>query len=392
VLSIMRRALRRGRDLLPVEGFIFDRPLVILQSDDWGRIGISDRNVWNELRSLGLNLGGRGYDFYSLETAGDVAELTWLLLRHRDSAGRPARIGMNFILANVDFAKVKAGGFREIFLRMLANGLPEGWSRPGLFEAYREGIQTGVLSPALHGLTHFCRRAIEHHLSDSGARGILLRTLWEAGVPYIHWRMPWAGFEYWDPERTGGSFLPPETQQDLIASAVEAFTEFLSHPPRSACAPGYRANCATHKAWAANGIRVAQNGPGGMIAPHFDPDGILHLYRSLDFEPAINDRFSFSDCLHSAGEYFTRGLPLIVSLHSINFHSTLKNFRGPTIALLDEFLTALEANNSDLLYLCDEDLHRVVETGMLESPQGTVRIRAMKRKFMCSAVAAGRTA
>lgn len=388
----MRRALRHGRDLLPVEGFTFDRPLVVLQSDDWGRAGISDRNAWNELRSLGLNLGEHSYDFYSLETAGDVAELISLLLRHSDSTGRCARLGMNFILANVDFAKVKAGGFRQIFLCTLANGLPEGWSRPGLFEAYREGIQTSVLSPALHGLTHFCRRAMERHLSDSSSRGILLRTLWDAGTPYIHERMPWAGFEYWDPERTRESFLPPETQQDLIASAVKAFAEVFSRPPRSACAPGYRANWATHKGWAANGIRVAQNGPGRMIAPHFDANGILHLYRSLDFEPGINDGFSLVDCLHSAREYFARSLPLIVSLHSINFHSTLKNFRGPTIALLDQFLSAVEANNSNLLYLTDEDLYRVIETGMLESPHGTVRIRARKQKFISRAVAAGRTA
>jgi hypothetical protein len=393
VLSTMRRAWQRRRALLPIEGFTFDRPLVVLQSDDWGRVGISGRAAWEELRSLGLNLGESAYDFYSLETAEDVAAITLLLRRHRDSIARRACLGMNFILANVEFAKIGAGDFREIHLRTLANGFPEGWSRPGLFEAYRAGMDWGVLSPALHGLTHFCRTAVTRYLNDRGERGILLRTLWEARVPYIYWRMPWVGFEYWDAEQhPDESFLSPQNQKNLIDTAAKAFADFFLRSPRSACAPGYRANCATHKAWAANGIRVAQNGLGHMIAPHFDENGILHLYRSIDFEPAVHESFSLAACLRSAQDYFARGLPLIVSVHSINFHSTLKNFCSHTITLLDEFLTGLEANNEDLLYLRDEDLWNVVETGRLASREGTVRIRVTKRKFLPGAIATGRTA
>ena len=122
-----------------MEGFAFGRPLVVLQSDDWGRVGVRDREGYEELRDLVVNLGERSYDFYSLETAEDVAAIVALLQRHRDSTGRPACLGMNFIVANVDFAKVSANNFRQIYLRVLAEGFPDGWKRPGLFEAYREG-------------------------------------------------------------------------------------------------------------------------------------------------------------------------------------------------------------------------------------------------------------
>jgi len=203
MLNILNRVWRRGRSLLPMEGFAFGRPLVVLQSDDWGRVGVRDRECWDELRGLGVNLGERSYDFYSLETAEDVGAVVSMLLSHRDSTGRPACLGMNFILANVDFAKVSANSFQQIYLRALTEGFPDGWKRPGLFESYREGISSGALSPALHGTTHFCQRAVERHLEDPGERGVLLRTLWNVGVPYIHWRMPWIGFEYWDPEPAG---------------------------------------------------------------------------------------------------------------------------------------------------------------------------------------------
>jgi hypothetical protein len=388
MLNILRRAWRRGRSLLPVEGFAFGRPLVALQSDDWGRVGVRDREGWQELRELGVNLGERSYDFYSLETAEDVSAVVSLLQRHRDSTGQSACLGMNFIVANVDFTKVGANNFRQIYLRTLSDGLPDGWKRPGLFEAYREGISAGVFSPALHGTTHFCRPAVERHLDDRGEQGVLLRTLWKAGVPYIHWRMPWIGFEYWDSERPGEEdFLAPRVQETLIDSAVASFTAFFSKAPRSACAPGYRANESTHDAWAKRGIQVAQNGPGSPMPPHFDGNGILHLYRSIDFEPAAGQEVSVDGCLRAAEECFARGLPAIISVHSINFHSTIKDFRSRTLALLDDFLTALEAKHPDLLYVRDEDLYDLVDKGMTQS---AVRVPVVKRKFTSAAAGEGR--
>jgi hypothetical protein len=390
MLNMLRKVWRRGRSLLPREGFAFGRPLVVLQSDDWGRVGVRDQNCWEELRKLGINLGERSYDFYSLETAQDITAVVSLLQSHRDSIGRSACLGMNFILTNVDFANVSANSFRQIHLRALNDGLPEGWKRPGLFEAYREGILSGTLSPAMHGTSHFCLRAVERYLDDPGERGVLLRNLWNAGVPYIHWRMPWVGFEYWDPEPAGEEdFLTSEVQESLIGSAAENFMNFFSRAPRSACAPGYRANRSTHDAWANCGIRVAQNGPGSARPPHFDGNGILHLYRSMDFEPALVLDFSIDAHVRVAEDCFARGLPAIVSIHSINFHSALKDFRSRTLGLLDEFLTALETRHSDLLYVRDEDLYDLVDKGTVQSMQSAVQVPVTKRKFMAGSVTAG---
>lgn len=390
VQSILRKVWRRGRSHFPVQGFAFGRPLVVLQSDDWGRAGIRDREVWEELRNTDMNLGERTYDFYSLETAEDVEAIASLLSRHRDSVGRPPCLEMNFIVANVDFTKVMADNFRQIHLRALTDGLPDGWGRPGLFEAYRAGIASGVFAPALHGTTHFCRPAVERHLNDPGQRGVLLRTLWKAGVPYIHWRMPWIGFEYSDPGEHGREeFLSSEVQDVLINDAVKTFTRFFSKTPRSACAPGYRANQSTHSTWAKRGVQVAQNGPGSAKPPHFDKHGILHLYRSMDFEPAADQKFSVDACLRMAENCFARGLPAIVSVHSINFHSALKDFRGLTLSLLDEFLAALELKYPDLLYVRDEDIYDLVDKGSFQSMQSTVRVPVTKRTFPVSAVSSG---
>lgn len=369
-LAIVRRLRGKGSP-----GFRFSRPLVLLQSDDWGRVGVCDAEGREELRAAGLNLGERPYDLYSLETAEDVHKLAEVLQSVRDSTGQPPCLGMNFMIANVDFPVSAATAFREIALKPLAEGLPGRWTRPGLYDAYREGIQAGVFSPAVHGATHFCHQAVVHALTRDDERGELLRTLWESETPYIHWRMPWVGYEYWDPENPPSErFIPDQEQQHWIGWATECFQKFFSEPAASACAPGYRASPATHRLWKEQGIRVAQNGPDLLRAPHFDEYGLLHTYRSLDFEPALQPELRLEDCVKNAGGWLARGLPLIISVHSINFHSTLAAFRQKTLPMLREFMGALQRRFPDLLYVNDRQLLEIIETGSYESAGGRIPI------------------
>jgi len=377
-----RRLLHAARRFLPVVGFRFDRPILVLQSDDWGRAGLRDQEGCEALHAAGLTLGEHPYDFYTLETAADVAALRELLTRHRDSTGRSAVLGMNFVLSNLDLPKMKIAGFQHLQQLPLANGLPSGWSRDGLADAYHEGVKQGVFFPALHGTTHFCQQAVERSLAAGGERARLLHTLWEAGTPYIHWRMPWIGYEYWDPEQLADRrFLAPGSQHDLIGAAVGAFVKMFSRLPNSACAPGYRADASTHRAWAGHGIHIAQNGPGTIMPPHFDRNDLLQVSRTVEFEPATRPDFSVSNAIAAAARCLDRGLPAVLSIHSINFHSTVRDFRSATVAALDEFLLALRARYPNLLYLDDGDLHQLVQRGSFETSSGRTVVNVMRSRF-----------
>ena len=379
----MLRAIRNlfGRRTAEERGFAFSRPLVVLQSDDWGRVGVRDREGFDWLRSRGLRLGEHPYDLYALETAADVAALASLLGRHRDSTGRSPCLVMNVCTANLDFKKMRQGRWKNIEILPLDKGLPGNWSRPGLFEAYRAGIDKGVFYPGLHGTMHFCPAAVENVLAGEGSRADLLRLLWEAETPYIHWRMPWIGFEYWNPEKPNAGFIASARQRDLIQQACHFFSALFGVRPLSACAPGYRSNCDTHLAWSESGIRVAEHGSGsGLRAPHMNEFGILHLYRTIDFEPIQKD-LDIEKYMQIASSCFSRGLPVIVSMHSINFHSSLKDFRTPTLAALDSLLSALESKYPDLLYVHDEDLYGIVTQGAVLRGEVRVNVTANKEDW-----------
>jgi len=151
--------------------------------------------------------------------------------------------------------------------------------------------------------------------------------------------------------------------------------------PFSACAPGYRANDDTNRAWARHGIRVAQNGPGGLVPPHFDRQEVLQVFRTIEFEPAVDEKFSVAHCLDAAEACFARGIPAVISVHSINFHSTVKDFRTRTLKCLDEFFGAIQSRHSDLLFVNDKELHALVQHGSYETAGGTVRVDVTQKKF-----------
>jgi hypothetical protein len=384
--SFLLKIRQRTSDLIPREAFFFSRPLLILQSDDWGRAGLRDQEGFEQLRAAGVALGERPYDLYSLETAEDLKMLALLLKRHRDPSGRSPVVVMNFITANLDLPKMAAADFRELKLYPLAEGLPAGWSRPGLLEGYREGVAAGVFYPALHGTTHFCRTAMELAVRGLGERAALLRTIWQAGTPYIHWRMPWIGYEYWAPELgSDDHFLSAACQTEAIGLGVGLFSRIFSTLPRSACAPGYRANADTRRAWAQFGIHCAQNGPERLIAPYRDRNHVLQLHRTVEFEPATDPEFSLNCSVSRVAECFAAGIPAIVSLHSINFHSTVHDFRTRSLDLLDEFLSRLEAQYPEMLYVHDEDLHRLVEFGTYDAATTRTHVEVTRRRIWGSA-------
>lgn len=371
------KIFRKPDEVPRTQGFYFSRPLVLLQSDDWGRVGVRDQEGLALLQANAMALAENPYDFYTLETAEDVTAVCDLLQRHRDSTGRPACLAANFILANVDFARIAADRFRKLHLLPLTEGLPGKWCRRGLFAAYKRGIDDGVFYPGLHGLTHFCRPMVEQALKQNGERAALLRKLWQAETPYIFWRMPWIGYEYCKPENPEKGFLKPDIQAAMIRKAADIFSAFFSRAPISACAPGYRSNQDTRQAWVKCGVKVAQSGPGRYTLPYVDDHGLLTLSRTLDFEPALTEPL-LETVMQLAGERFGRGAPLIISIHSINFHSMVRNFRDPTLRALDVFLSALEAKYPDLLYVHDADLYEIVTTGKFASLQGVVSVIARR--------------
>ena len=164
-------------------------------------------------------------------------------------------------------------------------------------------------------------------------------------------------------------------QRAAIQRAAGIFRELFATDPFSACAPGYRANADSRTAWFETGVRVAQNGPGERRGPCVDENGMLWTFRTVEMEPAI-ERCDVERLVAQAARCFVAGLPAVISIHSINFHSTIQDFRTSTLKLMDEFLSAIEKQWPDLLYVHDADLFSIASEGAYAGENGRVRVSA----------------
>jgi len=191
--------------------------------------------------------------------------------------------------------------------------------------------------------------------------------------------MPWVGYEYLRPEGPKSGFLPFAVQTELVTQAFAIFNKLFDGPATSACAPGYRANADTYRAWAQCGIRVAQIHSAKNVPPYMDDFEVLSLSRTIDFEPAHGEA-NVAESVRRAEKCFSLGIPAIVSVHSVNFHSSLKDFRGPTLRALDELLSALETRHPNLLYVHDQDLYQLITQGKFENAgPSQVKVKHMEK-------------
>lgn len=372
--------------LHPVREYRFSRPLVVFQSDDWGLLGIRDKEGFDKIAARGPAKPEHPYlADYGAETPEDLSALYSVLGSHRDSIGRPSVFVFNFVMTNVDFERVKKDAFKALHLKPISEGLPRPWEQSKVLHSYLKGMESGLLYPALHGLTHFNAASVEALLQEDTPRGEIMRELFEIGTPYSYDLTPWVGYEFKvHPEGpVGGRWLSYAGQREAIKSAALLFKQAFGFSPATACAPGYRANADTYRAWAAEGILVAQSGPGHDSPPFIARHGLLYLHRNVELEPAISPELSnVKGAVDKAVQCVQAGLPVIVSTHSVNYHSSLKNFRDLTLKKLDEFLTLLEQTLDGLLYVHDRDLLDIVKTGVFKANGKEIKVQTESRRAL----------
>ena len=330
------------------------RPVVLFQSDDWGRVGISSVNALAELKSMGYSVGQSAWDYFGLETTDDVRQLGETLSRFRAADGKAACFTANFIMANADLRRMAGAGFTEFIWIPLSDGFPPPWD-DHLLPVYKRNIAAGVFYPGLHGFTHFNISGLLHALAESSKRGDRARALAALDVPYIRSITPEYCFALTDIEPNGESFVALAEQKIWIRRGVELFTQAFGFSPVTACTPGYRCNDSTLDLLHCSGVSVIQS--ASHEAPH-DTRGLLSLGRNVFFEPVLGDKPGavIERAIEQAEGAVVAGLPIIVCSHSINYISRFLGKGALGRDALATFLTKLMAQFRELRFASDVEL------------------------------------
>lgn len=330
-------------------------PIVVIQSDDWGRTGAPDTAALSELRDSGFPVGNSPWDFYGLESAYDLLELGTVLGKFRDQENQPACMVANFILANPDLRRMQSTDWREIHWIEIKQGLPAPWNEPGLHQAYDALINAGVFRPALHGYSHFNEAAwsdaLLHPETELGKRA---RTLAEHDIPYLASLTPEFNFALVARHGSSEIFRPSHEQDSWVSNGVRAYRNMFGHSPISTCAPGYRSNPATDHIWWQAGIQVVQTAERCLP---YNRCGMLVLPRNVFFEPVFSDSNAVDLALESAEAAVSAGLPVVICSHSINYIDRHLKRAAHGRAALSELLDKLLSRFPNLRFVHDATVY-----------------------------------
>jgi O-antigen/teichoic acid export membrane protein len=328
------------------------RPIVVIESDDWGRAGLPSLRSMEQLKAAGVPIGESPWDFYGLESEDDVVRLGDMLADIRDGDGKPTCITANFIMANADLERMQRENFQEFRWIAIDRGFPE----PGnesVFPAYRRNIDRNLFYPGLHGFTHFNAATMLKLLAETSSRGDRMRQLARHGVPYLASLTPECNFALVERRGAAERFLPDADQESWIEAGIGLFDRAFGRTPVTTCAPGYRANDTTIRLWRRHGIEAVQtNGRRGVLASA----GMIVLERNVAVEPSLAPGFSVENAIGVARRAVERGRPIIICSHSINYISRFLGGAEEGRRQLGELLRGLLQAFPDLRFASDADI------------------------------------
>lgn len=350
---------RRGQRLNYRYGWRSKRPVLVIESDDWGAEHIPGPEVLAKMKKIGL-LGSDSHSMFdSLETTGDVDKLCGVLSSYKDGDGNPAVMTANFIMANPDYSAIKDSGYSSFKSKPIDSGWNHEPEAETLLQKYREGIKSGVIVPQLHGMLHFCADIWMESLRQGDQQTLKAFDLQMIG-------------EKEDASEIGIQSMSPiyhssaEAIKQLIDDGTEAFNRIFGNDSITTVAPcyGWRSDETEGLLLSRNVLamqgREYQHQPDGSMKSHYLGEygvgGILYLVRNCILEP-IGANTKVEQCVGQILWAFQHDLPAIVCSHRINYTSRVaSSVRDKGLAVLDGVLKQVTEKYSDVEFMSSDKL------------------------------------
>ena len=143
------------KNLSNIPGWISDKKIIVLESDDWGSIRMSSRASIKSLIKEKIPIQNNHYNLNDcLECNNDLESLFDLLLKYKDSSDRnPVFSGLN-IVANPDFERIRDSDYNEYFYESFTKTYSKYPDHDRVFDLYKYGIKERIFYPNFHGREH----------------------------------------------------------------------------------------------------------------------------------------------------------------------------------------------------------------------------------------------
>jgi hypothetical protein len=299
---------------------------LVIESDDWGAIRTPSKNALDAFEERGLDLARSVYKNDSLASNDDLDRLFNLLQSVRDSRGNPAKITANAIMANPDFEKIKASGYRQFYFEDFRKTMQRYPAHDQAFLKWQQGIRDGYFMPQFHGREH-----LQYHrwlaVLQSGNTDALFCF---NQVATYSGKADYSFMEAYDWDHPADV----EEHKAIIAEGLAMFEAAFGFASKSFIAPCYNWDPAIEPVLSAKGIRIIQGIRNQLVPtgkfdhynsiPHYFGErnalGLTYTVRNCSLEPSLLPGKDWVDsCLAQIRAAFFWKMPAIICSHRINY-------------------------------------------------------------------------
>ncbi|MDO5340956.1 MAG: hypothetical protein Q4F69_00670 [Bacteroidia bacterium] len=366
ISSLYKSAVNRiGASIARQRDFRTTRHIVVIESDDWGSIRMSNRKDWQELLDMGYAVDKRPYErFDTLESPTDIEALYDVLKRHKDAKGNYPIITANMLVANPDFEKIKSSNYSEYYFEPVNDTYKRYFGDTKVLDLMCQGMDEGLIMPQSHSREHFnvCQwmRALQNGDED-------VLTAFRYNMCGI---APKAHPEKGNQMMVALKSMDEMSQQQVLSIVDEGLTmfeELWGFKSKSFIAPCYTWNRKIEEVLHRHGVELIQ---GGRVWRLSDSDKTKHVFmgqhnrlgqmygvRNCSFEPSTDKNYSTTKLMKEVDNAFAHHKIAVISAHRINFVGGIDiNNRVNNLKRLDEFLTTLLKTYPDVEFLSSDKL------------------------------------
>ena len=363
------------------QDFKLRRPVVVIESDDWGSIRMSSPKVLGELKAKGcLFFDHIGYDRYdTLASNTDLEALMEALNFVKDSEGNPAKLTMNCVVANPDFEKIRETGFQEYHYELFTETLKRYPNHSCSFDLWKEGKEMGLLQPQFHGREHLNPQLWLQLLQKkipavihSFERGVISVMVDKDIDPRQH---ALAAFNLAGEDEYAFA-------KESVREGLELFEKLFGYRSTSMIAPNYTWDTAIEDEAARCGVKYLQGSRNqrhsyyvmrnkGQTEVRYtgqrNGNGQIYMVRNCSFEPSENPKRNADFCMAQVEKAFKRGQAAIISSHRQNFIGELyPENRDNNIKQFKSLLRTIVKKYPGVMFLTSDELGELIENNGIQ--------------------------
>ncbi len=357
------------KSILNAPGWVTDKKIVVIESDDWGSISMPSLEVYNKLIEKGVPFGDSSFAKYdSLESEDDLSELFHALTQHKDHKGNHPCITACAVVANPDFEKIENAGLQEYFYEPITETYKNYPNHAKSFEIWQKGMESRLLWPQFHGREHLnplewlkaVRSGNEFEKLAFDYRTLLAVTNQISSKRFMGYL---AAFDYEESNELIGF-------EKVIAEGLDLFENLFGFRSTSFVAPTSIRSDKMDEFLLKNGIKFHQMGAQFLtyaearfairnrLIGSRNKLGQIYWRRNGTFEPSRDWGFDWVNRVMGEMKIaFASKKPFVISSHRVNYiGSIVKENRENTLQILNKLISEMLRVYPEIEFMSSDQL------------------------------------